>query len=90
MQVNHTRLAEYLDLWQPRIRSVRQQLGSQAFMIGKYFSLNVLSSMLSPFGIVGEFNSVSCSGHDGVSNTFGQALWLLDTTLYAASINVSR
>ncbi|KAE9407770.1 glycoside hydrolase family 79 protein [Gymnopus androsaceus JB14] len=69
--VNHTRLAEYLDLWQPRIQSVRQQLGSQAFMIG-------------------EFNSVSCSGHDGVSNTFGQALWLLDTTLYAASINVSR
>ncbi|KIK63165.1 glycoside hydrolase family 79 protein [Collybiopsis luxurians FD-317 M1] len=69
--VNHTRLAEYLDLWQPRIISVREQLGSQAFVIG-------------------EFNSVSCSGHDNVSNTFGQALWLLDTTLYAASINVSR
>ncbi|KAF5375591.1 hypothetical protein D9757_008506 [Collybiopsis confluens] len=69
--VNHTRLAEYLDLWQPRIISVRDQLGSQAFVIGEY-------------------NSVSCSGHNGVSNTFGQALWLLDTTLYAASINVSR
>ncbi|KAF9069212.1 glycoside hydrolase family 79 protein [Rhodocollybia butyracea] len=69
--VNHTRLAEYLDLWQPRIISVREQLGSQAF-------------------VVGEYNSVSCAGHDGVSNTFGQALWLLDTTLYAASINVSR
>ncbi|KAF7424660.1 hypothetical protein PC9H_009970 [Pleurotus ostreatus] len=40
--------------------------------------------------ILGEYNSVSCSGRDGVSNTFGQALWLLDTTLYAASLNVSR
>ncbi|KAJ3727963.1 glycoside hydrolase family 79 protein [Lentinula raphanica] len=69
--VNHTRLAMYLDLWQPRIQSVRNQLGSQAFVIG-------------------EFNSVSCSGRDGVSNTFGQALWLLDTAFYAASINVSR
>ncbi|KAJ3862173.1 glycoside hydrolase family 79 protein [Lentinula novae-zelandiae] len=69
--VNHTRLAQYLDLWQPRIQSVRKQLGSQAFVIGEY-------------------NSVSCSGRDGVSNTFGQALWLLDTIFYAASLNVSR
>jgi hypothetical protein len=69
--VNHTRLAEYLDLWQPRIHSVRTQLGPDAFVIG-------------------EFNSVSCSGQANVSNTFGQAMWLLDTTLYAASINVSR
>ncbi|KAF5327825.1 hypothetical protein D9619_004932 [Psilocybe cf. subviscida] len=69
--VNHTRLAEYLDLWQPRIKSVRQQLGDEAFTIGEY-------------------NSVSCSGKDGISNTFGQALWLLDTTLYAASLNVSK
>ncbi|KAH7928232.1 glycoside hydrolase family 79 protein [Leucogyrophana mollusca] len=69
--VNHTRLAEYLDLWQPRIHSVREQLGPDSFVIG-------------------EFNSVSCSGRANVSNTFGQAMWLLDTTLYAASINVSR
>ncbi|KAJ3768072.1 glycoside hydrolase family 79 protein [Lentinula raphanica] len=69
--VNHTRLAMYLDLWQPRIQSVRNQLGSQAFVIG-------------------EFNSVSCSGRDGVSNTFGQALWLLDTAFYAASINLNK
>ncbi|KAF8986587.1 glycoside hydrolase family 79 protein [Cyathus striatus] len=69
--VNHTRLAMYLDLWQPRIKSVREQLGPDSFAIGEY-------------------NSVSCSGKDGVSNTFGQALWLLDTTLYAASLNVSR
>ncbi|KAJ7593066.1 glycoside hydrolase family 79 protein [Mycena floridula] len=69
--VNHTRLAMYLDLWQPRINSVRDQLGPDAFVIGEY-------------------NSVSCSGRDGVSNTVGQAMWLLDTTLYAASLNVSR
>ncbi|KAJ7727302.1 glycoside hydrolase family 79 protein [Mycena maculata] len=69
--VNHTRLAVYLDLWQPRIQSVREQLGDDSFTIGEY-------------------NSVSCSGKEGVSDTFGQALWLLDTTFYAASINVSR
>ncbi|KAJ6513306.1 glycoside hydrolase family 79 protein [Mycena sanguinolenta] len=69
--VNHTRLAVYLDLWQPRIQSVRAQLGPDAF-------------------VVGEYNSVSCSGKAGVSDTFGQALWLLDTTFYAASLNVSR
>ncbi|KAG6865905.1 hypothetical protein C0991_010738 [Blastosporella zonata] len=69
--VNHTRLAMYLDLWQPRIKAVREQLGPDSF-------------------VVGEYNSVSCSGKDGVSNTFGQALWLLDTTFYAASLNVSR
>ncbi|EKM78707.1 hypothetical protein AGABI1DRAFT_114312 [Agaricus bisporus var. burnettii JB137-S8] len=69
--VNHTRLAMYLDLWQPRIHSIREQLGPHSFVIGEY-------------------NSVSCSGKDNVSNTFGQALWLLDTTLYAASLNISR
>ncbi|GLB40178.1 putative glycosyl hydrolase family 79 C-terminal beta domain [Lyophyllum shimeji] len=69
--VNHTRLAMYLDLWQPRIKSVRKQLGPHSF-------------------VVGEYNSVSCSGKNNVSNTFGQALWLLDTTLYGASLNISR
>ncbi|KAH8831747.1 glycoside hydrolase family 79 protein [Flagelloscypha sp. PMI_526] len=69
--VNHTRLAMYMDLWIPRIRTMREQLGEHGFLIGEY-------------------SSVSCSGHDGVSNTFGQALWLLDTSLYAASLNVSR
>ncbi|KAG8213390.1 glycoside hydrolase family 79 protein [Butyriboletus roseoflavus] len=29
--------------------------------------------------VIGEFNSVSCSGRDNVSNTFGQAMWLVFT-----------
>ncbi|KAI5896507.1 uncharacterized protein SCHCODRAFT_02615052 [Schizophyllum commune H4-8] len=69
--VNHTRLAMYLDLWQPRIKTVREALGPDTFYIGEY-------------------SSVSCSGHANVSDTFGQAMWLLDTTLYAASINVTK
>ncbi|RDB26372.1 Beta-glucuronidase [Hypsizygus marmoreus] len=69
--VNHTRLAQFLDLWQPRIKSVREQLGPHSF-------------------VMGEYNSVSCSGRNNVSNTFGQALWLLDTTFYGASLNISR
>ncbi|KAI0065099.1 hypothetical protein BV25DRAFT_1822212 [Artomyces pyxidatus] len=40
--------------------------------------------------VVGEYNSVSCSGKENVTNTFGQALWLADTILYSASVNISR
>ncbi|KLO15240.1 hypothetical protein SCHPADRAFT_871320 [Schizopora paradoxa] len=40
--------------------------------------------------VVGEYNSVSCSGKENVTDTFGQALWLADTILYGASINISR
>ncbi|GAB1518129.1 hypothetical protein RhiTH_001188 [Rhizoctonia solani] len=40
--------------------------------------------------VVGEFNSVSCSGKVNITDTFGQALWALDTSLYSASLNVSR
>ncbi|KAI0075812.1 hypothetical protein K474DRAFT_1663809 [Panus rudis PR-1116 ss-1] len=40
--------------------------------------------------VVGEYNSVSCSGKENVTNTFGQALWLADTILFAGSMNISR
>ncbi|KAJ7172218.1 hypothetical protein C8R46DRAFT_947166 [Mycena filopes] len=40
--------------------------------------------------VVGEFNSVSCSGKPNVTDIFGQALWVIDTTLTAAALNVSR
>lgn len=38
--------------------------------------------------VIGETNSISCQGRDGVSNVFGTALWYLDYTLFIAS-NVS-
>ncbi|KAG8730950.1 hypothetical protein FRC12_019981, partial [Ceratobasidium sp. 428] len=47
------------------------------------------NSVASDF-VVGEFNSVSCSGKVNVTDIFGQALWALDTSLYAGSINASR
>ncbi|CAL1716179.1 unnamed protein product [Somion occarium] len=40
--------------------------------------------------VVGEYNSVSCSGKENVTNTFGQALWLADTILFAGSMDISR
>ncbi|QRW18868.1 glycoside hydrolase family 79 protein [Rhizoctonia solani] len=40
--------------------------------------------------VIGEYSSISCSGKQNVSDTFGQAMWLSDTILYAASLNVSR
>ncbi|THH33202.1 hypothetical protein EUX98_g989 [Antrodiella citrinella] len=40
--------------------------------------------------VVGEYNSVSCSGKENVTNTFGQALWLADTVLYGATLDISR
>lgn len=64
----------YLDLWLPRIHSVRTQLGPDSFMFGGDLFLELaLHAYLSS----GEFNSVSCGGKDKVSNTFGQAMWLV-------------
>lgn len=40
--------------------------------------------------VIGEFSSISCSGKQNVSDTFGQALWLVDTYLYSASVNITR
>ncbi|CAE6364616.1 unnamed protein product [Rhizoctonia solani] len=51
--------------------------------------ISAANSVGSDF-VVGEFNSVSCSGKVNITDTFGQALWALDTSLYSASLNVSR
>ncbi|EJD07106.1 uncharacterized protein FOMMEDRAFT_77371 [Fomitiporia mediterranea MF3/22] len=40
--------------------------------------------------VVGEYSSVSCSGKQNVTDTFGQALWIADTVLYGAFLNISR
>ncbi|KAA1467457.1 hypothetical protein DENSPDRAFT_832510 [Dentipellis sp. KUC8613] len=40
--------------------------------------------------VIGEYSSVSCSGKENVTDTYGQALWLADTILYSASINITR
>jgi len=39
---------------------------------------------------VGEGNSASCGGRDGVSNVFGTALWALDTLLAVAEVGVEQ
>ena len=39
---------------------------------------------------VGEGNSASCGGRDGVSNVFGTALWALDTLLEVAAVGVQQ
>lgn len=39
--------------------------------------------------VIGEFNSVSCSGAPNVTDTFAQALWVIDTYLIYASRNAS-
>lgn len=40
--------------------------------------------------VFGETNSVSCSGHSGVSDTFGAALWSVDYVLMASSIGMPQ
>ncbi|KAG9308772.1 hypothetical protein JVU11DRAFT_11564 [Chiua virens] len=44
-----------------------------------WFHVDKLSSAhVSPHSfMIGEFNSVSCSGKDNINNTFGQAIWLV-------------
>lgn len=39
--------------------------------------------------IIGEFNSIACSGQPNVSDTFAQALWTVDTELIYAVRNAS-
>lgn len=39
--------------------------------------------------IIGEFNSISCSGNPNVSDTFAQALWVIDSELAYAVRNAS-
>ncbi|PNS14917.1 hypothetical protein CAC42_2146 [Sphaceloma murrayae] len=39
--------------------------------------------------VIGEFNSVSCSGAPNVTDTFAQALWVIDTYLIYAVRNAS-
>lgn len=38
---------------------------------------------------IGEFNSVSCAGRPNVTDTFAQALWVIDSYLVYASLNAS-
>ncbi|KAF2139789.1 glycoside hydrolase family 79 protein [Aplosporella prunicola CBS 121167] len=42
-----------------------------------------------PF-VLGETNSISCSGRSGISDTFGAALWGVDYVLMAASIGIEK
>lgn len=39
--------------------------------------------------VMGEFNSVACSGKQNVSDTFMQSLWVIDTYLTYATMNAS-
>jgi hypothetical protein len=40
--------------------------------------------------VLGETNSISCQGLAKVSDVYAAALWSVDYTLYAASLNISR
>ncbi|KAI1141557.1 hypothetical protein F5Y05DRAFT_402557 [Hypoxylon sp. FL0543] len=40
--------------------------------------------------VMGETNSVSCSGRSGISDTFGAALWGVDYVLLGASLGIRR
>lgn len=40
--------------------------------------------------VMGETNSISCSGRSGISDTFGAALWSVDYVLMAASIGMPK
>lgn len=40
--------------------------------------------------VLGETNSVSCSGRSGISDTFGAALWSVDYVLLAASVGMPK
>ncbi|KAL7415167.1 hypothetical protein BDY24DRAFT_432182 [Mrakia frigida] len=40
--------------------------------------------------VVGEFNAVACSGRPNLTDSFADALWLLDASLFYAASNITR
>ncbi|GAW05234.1 glycoside hydrolase family 79 protein [Lentinula edodes] len=88
----HTYQYSVCDPTRTAIATLPNLMRNIIFIAVSNFRLNntVRKQLGSQAFVIGEYNSVSCSGRDGVSNTFGQALWLLDTIFYAASLNVSR
>eukprot|EP00943_MAST-04B_sp_MAST-4B-sp1_P007733 g7733.t1 len=59
----------------------------QAYAIKKW--VKTAESVGVPF-VLGEANSASCGGQDGVSNAFAAALWAVDFMFAMSQINISR
>jgi len=66
----------YLDLWKPQIAAAHAE--GREFVVGGEHSQPSVEGSFS-HGVV-EYNSVSCSGKQNVTDVFGQALWLVDST----------
>ena len=59
----------------------------QAYTVRKW--VETAESVGVPF-VLGEANSASCGGQDGVSNAFASALWSIDFMFAMSQINISR
>ncbi|KAG2145236.1 glycoside hydrolase family 79 protein [Suillus clintonianus] len=73
--------------------AVLQDLMTKSYIRGNVseFSSDVEATLAKGLNyILGETNSMSCHGAPNVSNTAGAALWLLDYTLYATQVGISR
>jgi hypothetical protein len=83
---NHTDITAFVGLLAPKVAAARGN-GSD-LVVGEFNSVSCRRVLFSrckqlTWAYVG-------SGKENVTDIFGQALWVIDTTLYAASLNVSR
>ncbi|KAG1725351.1 glycoside hydrolase family 79 protein [Suillus paluster] len=74
-------------------KAMLQDLMTKSYIRGNIsmFSPDIEATIANGLNyILGETNSMSCNGASEVSNTAGAALWLLDYSLYATQVGISR
>lgn len=70
-------LKAYLDLWRPQIAAAKRR--GKEFVVGTSYLEFFVSILEGTNYCTGEYSSVSCSGKQNVTDTFGQSLWLADS-----------
>ncbi|KAK7542468.1 uncharacterized protein J3D65DRAFT_216880 [Phyllosticta citribraziliensis] len=58
--------------------------------VSKYVPQIAAANAAGSAFVMGETNSISCSGRSGISDTFGAALWGVDYVLLAASVGIEK
>lgn len=64
-----------------------EKSASSVVALAQFVSAAVRSNIVA---LVGEGNSASCGGKEGISNTYTSTLWAMDSMLYAASSGLTR
>ncbi|KAI2628799.1 glycoside hydrolase family 79 protein [Hypoxylon sp. NC1633] len=81
-------LSDHSVLWQGEWFAPRKR--ARAFNVSQYIPHVAAAEKAGAPLVMGETNSVSCSGRSGISDVFGAALWGVDYVLTGASIGIQK